>query len=210
MSAGPWPKDLAVLIADKNIEGTLRGLLSRPQSLGLREIYCDLYVHPERDPGCLLRGHDFLRTFTYTHAHALVVFDREGCGREEEERTTLEHQVEDRLSSSGWGDRAAAVVIDPELEIWVWNDSPHVEGALGWKSTEMPLKDWLRQQGWLHEGESKPTQPKTAVEEALRLAGRPKSSAIYRELARQVSTKRCVDAAFLKLRQTLTAWFPVG
>lgn len=31
-------KDLVVLTADKNIEGALRGLLSRPQSLGLREI----------------------------------------------------------------------------------------------------------------------------------------------------------------------------
>ena len=31
-------KDLVVLTADKNIEGALRGLLSRPQSLGIREI----------------------------------------------------------------------------------------------------------------------------------------------------------------------------
>ena len=203
----PGSKDLVVLIADKNIEGALRGLLSRPQALGLREISCDLYVHPERDHGCLLRGHDFLKPFSHRYGHALVIFDREGCGREKEGRTALERQVEDRLSSSGWANRAAAVVIDPELEIWVWNDSPHVESGLGWKSTEMTLKDWLRQQDWLHEGESKPTQPKTAVEEALRLAGIPRSSAIYYELARQVSTKRCVDPSFLKLRQTLVGWF---
>jgi hypothetical protein len=135
------------------------------------------------------------------------VFDREGCGREEEERTDLERQVEDRLSSSGWDDRAAAVVIDPELEIWVWNDSPHVESALGWQSTETPLKEWVRQKGWLHEGESKPSQPKTAVEEALHLARRPRSSSMYQELAKRVSTDRCIDAAFLKLRQTLVGWF---
>jgi len=189
MSAGPSPKDLAVLIADKNIEGALRGLLSRPQALGLREISCDLYVHPERDPGCLLRGHHFLKPFAHRYAHALVIFDRDGSGREEEERAALERQVEERLSSSGWDDRAAAVVIDPELEIWVWNDSPHVESALGW-SGDMSLRGWLTQKGWLPEGAAKPAQPKMAVEEALRLARRPRSSSMYHELARRISTDR--------------------
>ena len=206
MSTGPWPKDLAVLSADKNIEWTLRGLFSRPRSLGIREISCDFYPHPERDPGCRLRGHDFLKPFARSHAHALVVFDREGSGGDELERTALERQVEDRLSSSGWDDRAAAVVIDPELEIWVWNDSPHVESALGW-SGSTSLREWLTQKGWLPEGATKPAQPKAAVEEALRLAGRPRSSSVYHELARRVGTDRCVDAAFLKLRRTLVRWF---
>ncbi len=199
-------RDLVVLIADKNIEGALRGLLSRPQSLGLREISCDLFVHPERDPGCLLKGHLLLKPFAHRYAHALVVFDREGCGREEEERTDLERQVEDRLSSSGWDDRAAAFVIDPELEIWIWTESPHVESALGW-SEAMTLRGWLMQKGWLQEGESKPMQPKTAVEEALRRARKPRSSSMYHELARRVSTERCVDTAFLKLKETLSRWF---
>ncbi len=202
----PGSRDLVVLIADKNIEGALRGLLSRPRALGLREISCDLFVHPERDPGCRLRAHHFLKPFAHRYAHALVVFDREGSGRDEAERTILERQVEGLLSSSGWDDRAAAVVIDPELEIWVWADSPHVESALGW-SEDMTLREWLMQKGWLQEGESKPVQPKTAVEEALRRARKPRSSSMYQELARRVSTERCVDAAFLKLRQTLVGWF---
>lgn len=204
----PGPRDLVALIADKNIEGALRGLLSRPQALGLREISCDLYVHPERDPGCRLRAHHFLKPFAHRYAHALVVFDREGSGRDEAERTALERQVEGLLSSSGWDDRAAAVVIDPELEVWVWNDSPHVERALDW-SGGISLREWLMQKGWLREGATKPAQPKTAVEEALRLAHRPRSSSMYHELARRVSTDRCVDPAFLKLRQTLAGWFSV-
>jgi hypothetical protein len=202
----PGSKDLVVLIADKNIEGALRGLLSRPQALGVREVSCDLYVHPERDPGCRLRAHHFLTPFVHKYVHALVVFDREGSGRDEEERAALERQVEGLLSSSGWDDRAAAVVIDPELEIWVWNDSPHVESALGW-SGDLSFKGWLTQKGWLPEGAIKPAHPKTAVEEALRLARRPRSSSMYRELAGKVSTDRCVDAAFLKLKRTLVGWF---
>lgn len=201
-------KDLAVLIADKNMEGAIRGLLSRPRSLGLRDISCDLFVHPDRDPGCLRRGHDFLRPFCHRYAHALIVFDREGSGQEAVERTALEQDVENRLSSSGWEDRAAAVVIDPELEIWVWTDSPHVEAALGWETRgPSSLREWLKQKGWLPEGTSKPTQPKRAVEEALRISRRPRSSAVYQQLAQRVSFDRCVDPSFLRLRQILTRWF---
>jgi len=205
MSAGL--RDLAVLVADKNMEGALRGLLSRPQALGLRELSLDLYVHPERDPGCLRRGHDFLQPFVRRYAHGLIVFDREGSGQESSERSALEQQVEARLSSAGWDDRAAAVVIDPELEVWVWNDSPHVETVLGWDPGVSPLKDWLREKGWLPEGRYKPTQPKTAVEEVLRLARKPRSSAIYHQLAQKVSLERCSDPSFLKLREVLARWF---
>jgi hypothetical protein len=205
MSTGS--KDLAILIADKNMEGALRGLLSRSQSLGLKDIVCDLYVHPERDPGCLLRGHDFLRPFAHRYAHGLVIFDREGSGQDALERSVLEQQVEARLSSAGWSDRAAAVVIDPELEIWVWNDSPHVEAALGWEAGGSSLREWLKQKGWLPEGHSKPTQPKRAVEEALRIARRPRSSSVYHQLAQKVSIDRCVDPSFLRLRQILARWF---
>ncbi len=200
-------KDLAVLIADKNMEGALRGLLSRPQSLGLRELACDFYVHPERDPGCLRRGHDFLRAFSHRYAHALVIFDREGSGQDALDRSELEQQVEAQLDRAGWSGRAAVVVIDPELEVWVWNDSPHVEAALGWKTENLALRDWLHQKGWLPEGGTKPIQPKKAVEEALRLSRKPRSSSVYQQLAQRVSFDRCVDPAFLKLRQVLSGWF---
>lgn len=201
-------KDLVLLVADKNMEGALRGLLSRPQSLGLREISCDLFIHPERDPGCLLRSHLLLQPFVHSHSRALVLFDRDGCGQESLDRAALEQQVEARLFGSGWGDRAAAVVIDPELEAWVWNDSPHVAMALGWEDGESSIKEWLKEKGWLPEGRTKPTHPKAAVEGALRISRRPRSSAIYQQLARKVSVDRCVDASFVKLRQVLSRWFP--
>jgi hypothetical protein len=208
MSPSGAPKDLALLVADKNIEGAVRGLLTRPRSLGLREISCDVYVHPERDPGCLVRGHDFMKQFAHRYRHGLVLFDREGSGDDEADRPLLERRVEERLAASGWGDRAAAVVIDPELEIWVWNESSHVERILGWEGRLPSLRTWLREKGWLENDARKPVSPKKAVEEALRLAGKPRSSSIYQELARKVSTKRCTDPAFLKLCQTLARWFP--
>jgi len=201
------PKDLVILAADKNIEYMLRGVLSRPQALNVEPLVCDFFIHPEHDPGCLLKGVSFLGSFVNIYSHALILFDREGCGQEKLERETLENNLEADLANSGWGNRASAIVLDPELEVWVWSDSPHVEVALGWKDKQPNLKSWLVDKGFLKAQDIKPDRPKEAMEVALREARKPRSSAIYQELARSVSFNRCSDLSFLKLRTTLENWF---
>lgn len=203
-----WNSDLVVLVADASMESAIRGLLERNQSLLIRPVKADVHTHIERDPGCLLRSHDFLRPLAPRYAHALVLFDRKGCGQETKSRESLEEAVEALLAGAGWGDRAAAVVIDPELEVWVWSDSPHVEDVLGWRDQTPPLRAWLAGQGLLQEGHPKPAPPKEALQRALRLVRKPPSSRIYRDLARRVAVDRCTDPAFLKLRRLLTSWFP--
>ncbi len=211
MMGGQYPHDLVVLVADKNMEFAVKGILGRTQALGIRELMPVVHVHPEKDPGCLLRGHEFLSLFCNQYAHAIIMLDFEGSGREETDRERLELEIEKRLSQSGWGDdRAAAVVIGPELEMWVWSDSPQVDAVLGWQGKSPELRTWLKAKGLLQEEEAKPERPKEAMELALRAARKPRSSALYLQLARQVSMARCVDPAFLKLRTILQAWFPVA
>jgi hypothetical protein len=53
-------KDLVILAADKDMEFALRGLLARPEALGMRPVDLDLFVEPDHDPGCALRGVEFL------------------------------------------------------------------------------------------------------------------------------------------------------
>ena len=81
--------DLVVLVADANMEFALRGILQRGGSFLARSPTHDVFVHPERDPGCLLRGPDFLRGVSRRYRHALVLFDRDGCGREEDSRAVV-------------------------------------------------------------------------------------------------------------------------
>ncbi|MFH1266471.1 MAG: hypothetical protein ABIK89_12150 [Planctomycetota bacterium] len=190
------------------MKAALSGILNRPMALGIRQVMLEVLVHPQKDPGVLLFAHDFLRPFAGKFEHAMVVFDREGCGREVEGRETLEADVEQRLATSGWADRARAIVIDPELENWVWSDSPEVDKALGWAGRSPALRPWLTEKGFFQKIESKPDRPKEAVEAALREVRVPRSSAIYRELAESVSFRRCSDPAFDKLTATLQRWFP--
>jgi len=204
----PFDRDLVVLTADKNGEMAMRGILSRPPRVSIRPVSADYYVHPERDPGCLRSAADLLRGATRTHAYALVLFDREGGGRDARDRGALEREVEERLVRNGWSERCAVVVVDPELDAWVWSDSPLVDEVLGWAARTPALRLWLREKGFLGEHEFKPFRPKEALEQALRCVSKPRSSALYEMLAQRVSLQRCTDPAFQKLRNVLTAWFP--
>jgi hypothetical protein len=208
MSPAPRRKDLVVLAADKNIEFTVRGLLdSRTAALGIRRVVFDVYPHPERDPGCRLKAHEFLRVSLASHEHALVLFDRAGCGKESVGRAALEREVEERLAASGWCARAAAIVMDPELEAWIWADSPHVERLVGWAGARGGLRGWLEGERVWQNGAPKPHDPKSAVERTLYRARKPRSSALYQLLAQQVGFSTCADPAFQKMRSTLQAWF---
>ncbi len=207
MSEREGCKDLVVLTACKDAGQAVEGLLVRHQALRIRPITYDAFKHPQRDPGVFLEAPEFLRPFVHLYGHALVIFDREGTGREGRLlREEMERQLEEKLSASGWS-RAAVVVIDPELEAWVWSDSPHVEVELGWEGRNPTLREWLEQKGFLGEGQLKPSRPKEAVEAALCEARRPRSSAIYRKLAESVSVQRGTDPAFVRLRGVLQQWF---
>jgi hypothetical protein len=208
MTDGVPGKDLIVLVADGQMEHAVRGLLTHNEAIGFQRLSFDAYVHPNKDPGCLLRGHDFLRPFNRQYRHAMVMLDREGCGRYDVSRNQLEMELEARLSTAGWDNRAVAVILDPELEIWVWSDSPVVEEVLGWSNRTPRLAEWLQSEGHVTSGQTKPSRPKEAMEHALRLARRSRSSAIFLKLAQRVSVKRCIDPAFLKFKSVLRKWFP--
>lgn len=209
MNQPPAPSDLVVLTADKNMKFALDGLLNRPRALSIRSVTTVFYIHPERDPGCLLRADKFLRPFINRFSHAIVMFDREGCGKQNKSREELEAEVYISLSISGWGDRATTIVIDPELENWVFSDSSEVDNVLGWTSDGPSLRSWLEAKKYLMPGEMKPSSPKEAMEAALRQVRIARSSSIYKQLAERVGVTRCKDQAFLKLKAVLRSWFPI-
>ena len=186
----------------------MRGILPRCQALRIRKIQADFFVHPQHDPGCLLNSHDFLRSFPHNYRHALVLMDRDGCGQEEQEPGALEARIEKELSAAGWGDRTKAIVLVPELEIWVWSASPHVDEVLGWGGRSPGLREWLHENGYAEADSPKPLRPKEAVEQALKIVGTPWSSALFQQLAEKVSLSGCSDTSFQRLVTTLRSWFP--
>ncbi len=201
-------KDLVVSVADIDAENAVRGILSRHLALGIRPITFDVYRNTGRDGGSRARGEKLLKTFINTHSHALLTFDLHGSGRDDRPREAVEAEMEAKLETSGWGRRAAAGIFDPEVEAWIWSDSPHVDTILGWADRQPALREWLLEQGDLLRGSQKPPDPKNAYLKALRTVRKRKSAALFLQLAERVSLDRCHDPAFLKLKSTLRGWFP--
>lgn len=104
MSAVEDSKDLVVLAADKDMEHAVKGILGRWKSLQIRELTWDIFVHPNRDPGCLLEAHEFLRDHSGRYRRAIIMLDRDGCGKESSGASAIESGIEERLRNYrlGW------------------------------------------------------------------------------------------------------------
>ncbi len=199
---------LIILVPDRHYRAAIEALLARRQSLGIRQVPSVVYQHPRHDPGCLTHSAAYLGQFLPTQARAIVLFDREGCGHEDTAAADLEAAVRAEFRRAGWGDRVEAVVLDPELEAWVWSDSPEVDRCLGWESRDTPLRKWLEQRSMWKPGAAKPHDPKSAMLAALRESRKGADAPIFAALARSVSLRRCTDRAFVRFREILQRWFP--
>jgi hypothetical protein len=205
--AGP-PKDLIVLTADRAMKLGVEALLARPAELGIRPLSFDVFAHPDNDPGVFGKAHDFLRGHQRRYHHAIAMCDREGCGREPLKREQIESRIGQRLRANGWEDRAAAIVLDPELEVWVWGDWRLVADFMRWPGGHADLRTWLVGKRFLTPTQSKPTRPKEALEEAMKQVRMPFTSDIHKRLGERAAFAGCVDPAFLKFLAKLRQWFP--
>lgn len=201
-------KDIIIAVADSYQEKLIEALLPRfPVSSNTSQFTFEVVRNPGNDAGSYNDSHELLRPFINQYNYSIVIFDYEGCGAEHiKSREQIESEVESLLEKNGWMDRTAAIVIQPEVEAWLWQDNPHVERALGWENF-LSLYQWARQEGKIAHGEAKPLRPKETLELALRLSRVAKSSATYAQIAATVSYRNCTDQAFLKLVKRITDWF---
>ena len=201
-------KDLVILAADKDLEHALKGLLARPEALGTRPVDADIFVEPNMTLpvhcAALISWSTSLRTTATGCSYSTTM----GSGREGTTPQDLQTTLNEAFAGSIWGERGRAVVLSPELEAWIWSDSPHVDVVAGWRNRDPKLRPWLIEQKYLRVGEVKPGRPKEAFEAALREAQKPRSASLYQQIAERVSLRRCTDTAFLELKSILSKWFP--
>ena len=212
-------RDLFVVVADLDAENVVRTLLeNRQAALRVKLDFCpqspprgDLLRYAGRDSGCYKDAVDVLRTPQQTHRHALLIFDKHGCGAPNKSREEIEAEIEGNLQRNGWPPgKAAVIVIEPELESWVWATSPRVADALGWRDDRHGLVSFLASCGHWDEKQSKPSDPKEAMRQAMRHKKKPLGAPVFSELALKVSVERCQDGAFQKFRQRIMDWFPLN
>lgn len=139
------------------------------------------------------------------------MFDHSGCGSQED-RATIQQETEKLLARNGWEDRAKVIVVEPELEAWVWGDVKALSRCIAWRDDGPSLREWLADQCLWARDDPKPYDPKEAMKQALgqvpsrrrpRLTGR-----LFLDIARSAKLDRCQDPAFQELVATLRRWFP--
>ncbi|MDD9873632.1 MAG: hypothetical protein OXU65_09085 [Deltaproteobacteria bacterium] len=183
-------KDLVVGVPDGDIAAIVNTLLEgwRPT------LNFEIVPIKGGDSVCRESAPGVLRSYHVEYLHALVVFDLKGSGRLNQGK--IETTVREELQRNGWNgrrrDRAAVVVIDPEIEEWIWSIvdvlPSWVRDVLGKTGRD---KKWFK------------------AEISRKRSGLPKrtTSQWYGEWAAKLPGN-CQDPAFQKLMTTLQRWFP--
>jgi len=203
-------RDLIVLCADQDARLGVQALLTRHSQLGFRKLDFLAVKHNNRDNGVFRDAHNFLRPECKAFSHGLAICDFEGCGRERRlPREEIERLIEQRLEANGWEGRAAAIVIAPELEAWVWGDWRALADELKWAGGAEALRAWLAERGLIGAERSKLDRPKESLDRVLRQINRSASSSLFAALGRTADSTSCADPAFRKLLSQLQLWFPL-
>ena len=236
-------KPLLLFVADSECAGTLRGFFERPKfhtSLGCGPIEVDgvvfnpeqdIRVHPGHDPGMWTDPHTVLQAEHKNFQHAFIILDAawDGAPPAEQIVSDIEGLVQARAS---WErSRFEVILIQPELEAWIWQRNPHVAEAFEFTGCDAELWTFLASQALRLDKErkkhrfvpanplaqlppawptnqAKPENPKGLVEALAHLCQSGPTSGIFNEISSTISVRGCKDLAFLRLRDTLRRWFP--
>lgn len=213
-----FDKDLVVLVPDGAIYSVVATLLEkRRPSLGLRQVAAEIIKDVWHDSSAESKAVELLRGFLRIHERALILRDLAGSGWETRGARSLEQALAAALAGNGWpSDRIAAIVIEPELEIWLRIGSPHVQTLIGEFARRNTAATGLRFAQQVQtavqksggELRGKPRQPKEAFESVLEHFGVPRSNALYRRLSERESLTGCAVPSFQRFVGILQAWFP--
>lgn len=206
-------KDVVFFVADAAMEAVFREFLKRGHFAG--RLHCADFSFdiardpPSKDGGVYKRVHELLKSFQHTHERTVVVLDKQ-FGNEGLKTDQVKSAIEENLRDSGWDDdHYAVVVIDPELEVWLWQDNAHVEQCLKYQGAKS-LRATLADSGEWPVDCLKPLQPKDCIQQLIRRNRAGVPTVVYTQIAAKVSVLACQDAMFQALLAQLQTWFPLS
>jgi len=206
------------LLADGTMAQVLRSFLSRGYlegRLGCRtfdfDFQQDVVVNVRNgntDGGIHRRAHELLRRYIRSHQNAVVILDQKFGGRLS--AAVVRGEILGNLLRNGWSAECVeVVVIDPELEVWLWQRrNPHIARAFRYNGA-VSLEEFLAAEGFRPSAAVKPAKPKEAASLLLRRYHAGVPMVVYTRVVKNISISGCQDPAFSRLVSALRRWFPV-
>jgi hypothetical protein len=206
-------KDLFVLTADSDSQAVMKSVLMRPAALGIRDISTEIRRYPGRDSGMVKEGPEIARAMVKKseYSRLILIWDHHGSGWHNRTPEDAVARVQQRLDSSTWTNRSAAIVVVPEIEEWLWHCPRSIAGhvemtvdRLNVLATQLSTKFSRSRDGCLRE------RPKELFEEVLYAKKRRRPlPEDFESLAASANLNLWrTSETFARFSSVLEEWFP--
>ena len=199
--------DLFAYVPCKHINATLSTLLKEKyNSLGISKIDFKIETHVYKDPG-LFNEDSIAYRLQYQKHHPkkfLVILDESWDGSPKAKKIKI--RIKNELLKAKINEEDFhIVVIEPELEQWIWTKKPTHLAKL-FNTNEENIRNIANI--YNYDFTNKPKDPKELFIAMLKYFEIPHSADCFRTLVKNCSFEKCTDANFLDLRTILHNWFP--
>ncbi len=200
--------DLFVVMEGRRDRAVMEAVLNRPYDLGIQPI---TYEFDLRFSAVRTGGPDAGRERRGEFRYVICLWDHQGSGEENKPPSRVQGEVQARLNRNTLKGFSKALVIDPELEIWLWRDRTAIASILEVDENRLTewLNDWRQAQFPKQTVETLLQQfPKEALEEVMRRAGEKPDAALYGRITAIANLQRwSKEPSFRRLCSTLRKWF---
>lgn len=212
-------RDIIFHLADAHMEAGFRAFFARDNwhhVLGCSRFEID--PESERDinrrggytdGGIWKHAHSNILPFKDDYRYAVIVLDADFEPHPGVE--TLRADITKNMLGAGWAEGSfCVVVIDKELEAWLWAPNVNVAKAFGHNDFEQ-MREALAQRNLWDAGAPKPNDLKAARNLAARLGGKRTGGPIFRGVFEGISKRACdlcQENGFITMRTALQTWFP--
>lgn len=213
-------RDIIFHLADQHMEAGFRAFFARDNwhhVLGCSQFEID--PDSERDiyrrggytdGGIWKHAHNNLVPFKDDYRYAVIVLDADFEPHPGAEK--LRDDITKNMLGAGWtADSFCVVVIDKELEAWLWAPNVNVAKAFGHGDFDQ-MRAALAQKNLWDEGAPKPNDLKAARDLAAKLGGKKTGGPIFRGVFKGISKRACdlcQENGFIAMRTALKTWFPL-
>lgn len=222
-SANSELRHIFFLVADGQTETTIKAFFNRTDfckklKVGPFEVGDMDIEKVGNDAEVFYRAADRARSRLKTHQKLVVILDEAWDDKRAPDAATIKERLTQDLYAKGWEyDRFVVIVIQPELENWIWNDTAHMHRVF--RFDQIPgftsARDYFREAKvdsagkrchWPEQA-SKPTNPKEALHMLCRESRAKPDAAKYADVVCGVNVLRCQEPGFQELLATLRRWF---